>query len=283
MRVAVMGPRGYGSWRIRGGPLAAANDWDVLDVSRPVPRHYDVIWLVKRRLGRPLPGNLRQSCDRLILDPLDYWASPSSVDPVKCWRQLWHQIPFDDLIATSPACQQVMQEGLYRNIKVHLLPHQCDGRIPAAGWYDPEGPIVYSGSEAYIRPIVPALQNACREIGREFRPDFSQHHSWQNLRGASLVLSLRVGRHDCPFTRFCKPQIKLENAAAAGIPVLCDGHPCQTSLHPDAPMIGSRLDPPALRDALRHALRCRPLRSRYRPGEFFEDARQIVEGVPCAT
>lgn len=273
MRIGVMGPRGYGSWRIRGAPLAKANGWDVLDVSRPVPRHYDVIWLVKRRLGRPLPENLRKRCDRLILDPLDFWASPSRVDPERCWRQLHAQIPFDDIVATSPACETVMRQGLAAQpVRVHFLPHQCDARIRNS-WRDENGPVVYSGSAGYIRPIENLIRYACRELGREYRPDYSQHHSWRNLQGASLVLAFRVGRHDCPFTRHCKPQIKIENAAAAGIPVLCEGHPCQTSLHPDV-CVQDNPDTPAA--AIAQAIAADPPADCYRPQQFFEEARQIV-------
>ena len=48
----------------------------------------------------------------------------------------------------------------------------------------------------------------------------------------ALEKALRLAPHDTPLNRWCKPQVKLENAAAAGCPVLASGHPSVTSLRP---------------------------------------------------
>jgi len=55
------------------------------------------------------------------------------------------------------------------------------------------------------------------------------------LRGASLVVAVR-NNHDYELNRWCKPQIKLENAAVAGLPVLASDHPCITTDFPDGPV-----------------------------------------------
>lgn len=279
MKVAVCGPRGYGSWRARGGGLANAHGWEILDCRKPIPRDYDTIWVVKRRLGLPLPANLRDRCGRLIFDPLDFWASPSSADPYSCWLRLWNQFRFDDLIATSPASQEAMQHGLKGSaVQVHLLPHQCDGRIEP-DWYDENGPLVYAGSRCFIGKYQNTLEEAARRLGRAIRFDYSQHHAWRSLKGAALQLCLRFPPHNCRWNRLHRPQIKLENSAAGGIPLLYNGHECEVSLHDGHPSVdlSQHREPQHLAHLFEQALQSRPPETCYRPEDFYRDAAEMVQ------
>jgi len=277
MKNAMCGPRGYPSWRARGEGLAETQGWVVLDCRKPIPGKFDTIWVVKRRVGHSLPENLRASCDRLILDPLDYWASPTSADPYRCWRSFWDELPFDDLIATSPASQIVMREGLPETVSVHLLPHQCDPRIRRE-WYDPDGPIVYAGSRCFVSRVQKVLIEAGRILGREVRLDFRQHHAWRSLEGAALQICLRFPPHNGAWNRLHRPQIKLENSAAAGIPVIYNGHECETSLHPGHVVfdVAASGEVRQLADTFRRAMESPPPQNCYRPETFFEDAGRLV-------
>ncbi len=278
MKIAVCGPQAYASWRARGKGLAAAHTWHVLDCQKTIPQKYDVIWLVKRRIGKPLAENLRASCERLIFDPLDYWPSPASADPITCWKALWDKLRFDDLIATSPASQEAMQQGLQGlPVNVHLLPHQCDARIQP-DWHDPHGPIVYAGSQCFLGTFQPVIAEAVRLLGRELRLDFRQHHAWKSLEGAALQLCLRLPPHDTPWNRFHRPQIKLENSAAGGIPLVYTGQDCEISLHAGHEVMDPKRHATAadLALVLEKALCSEPPLNCYRPETFYEQAAQIA-------
>lgn len=287
MRVGVIGPTTYPSFRIRGAPLAAAHGWETLDVSQPIPGRFDVLWLVKRRPGADLEA-VRRACDRLIVDPLDWWSSPPTADYVTWWNALYNEIIFDEVVVTSPAGHECfcawllgfwlsgMQLGPHHP-RCHLLPHPCDGRI-AGDWHDPHGPIVYAGSRCFLGDPAP-WQAAAAKLGRELRIDYSQHNAWRSLRGAALQLCVRVPPHDCEWNRWNRPQIKLENSAAAGVPLIYNGHPCETSLHPNHPAVHPAQlgDVDWLAGELDQALTSGPPRTCYRPEHFHAEALQIVE------
>lgn len=277
MKIAVCGPKGFPSWRARGSGLAEIHGWDMLDCRKPIPRKYETIWLVKRHLRDPFPDNLRQSCDRLIMDPLDFWPSPASLNPYTCWRTLWEELAFDDLIATSPASRTAMCQGLEGCVPVHLMPHQCDYRIQP-DWYDSNGPLVYAGSRCFVSHYQKALLETGQLLGRTVLLDFSQHHSWRSLKGAALQICLRFPPHNGPWNRLHRPQIKLENSAAGGIPIIYNGHECETSLHPGhiAIELSRDVNPHKLAVAFERALDSPPPSECYNPCTFYRDAALLV-------
>ena len=205
MKIAVIGPKGFASFRIRGQPLAAVHDWACLDVRKQIKGHYDVIWLVKRNNRNY--KHVRSHCDKLVCDPLDFWHWPNRVDPVTCWRTIFDVMPFDAIISTSPACRNAMKEGLAgTGVPVHMLPHQCDHRVKPE-WYNPDGPIVYAGIRAYVKAYEVTLTTACEMIGRKYHGVYSEHHGQLGLDGASLVIALRSNRYKrhSQVTRHCMP------------------------------------------------------------------------------
>lgn len=278
MKIGVAGPLGWASFRIRGEPLAKMLGWKLIDVSKRIREHFDVIWLVKRKGNNYI--HVRNHCDRLVFDPLDFWHSPNGVNPSACWRRVYKDMPFDTIIATSPACWAKMHESMKgTDVPVHMLPHQCDHRV-SEHWYDPAGPVVYAGAGSFAKNYEPILTKACRVIGREYRPNYSQYHGWQGLQGAALVLAIRCGRsHNCRFTRFCKPQIKIENAAAMRCPVLCGGHPAEISLHPECSIVRPEdfTSDKRLCGVITRALSAPPPSTCYRREHFFADAVRVVE------
>lgn len=224
MRVAFVGKRGLGGVVMRGQSVAKKMGVEFLDVSEfPTKRAYDCIVLVKYWLGKA--SAIRKSCDRLIFDPLDCWMStkPRAV-PDRFWKWCMNELSFDDIIATSKACAVTMDKV---GATIHLLPHHCDGRV-TADFYDPLGPVVYSGGLQFVRPEVNNIRDACAHLGKKFVIR-SGRGCQEALEGASLCLHLRLWPEDTMLNKWCKPQVKLENAKAAGLPMLATRHPCVSS------------------------------------------------------
>jgi hypothetical protein len=226
MRVAVVGRTGLGGMVMRGDPVAKALGASVLDVKPFTPKgHYDVILLVKYHGG--FASRVRESCDRLIYDPLDCWGEAERwVDPVQFWKHKFQELRFNDILATSPACQSLMREALSET-NIHLAPHHADPAVNP-DWHDPTGPIVYAGGSNYVMSGIVQIRRACQRIGREFRIDLNRS-ALKSLRGCSLMLNPRLPPFDSPLNRYCKPQVKAENCAAAGMRMLASDDPCVTS------------------------------------------------------
>lgn len=238
MKIAITGRPRLGGVQMRGMAVAEELDIEFIDVRKLKPtRRFDVLVLVKYWVepveirGRKQINQARQCCDRLIYDPLDPWSGWSVYDqliPKRFWSWVCRHLQPDDLIATSPACAKTMKMA---PAQVHMLPHHADPHI-RSDWHDPNGPVIYAGGERFIRNQLPQIESACRRIGKPFVTN-TKNSGWQALRGASLCLHPRLPPHDLPLNRFCKPQIKSENAAAAGLPLLATDDPCVTSLRPD--------------------------------------------------
>lgn len=228
MKIAVVGRRGLGGVVMRGSDVARINGWHFFDLSQlPHRCHFDAVLLVKYHLG--LAAQVRSACDRLIFDPLDCWESddPRST-PQEFWSRMHNDLHFDDILATSPAGAEVLSECL-PDCRVHLLPHHSDPRI-VPDWYSPVGPIVYAGGENYIASQAAEIQQACDRIGRQLILDCNRRPTL-SLKGAALHLHPRFPPTDSMLNRFCKPQVKAANAAAAATPILATAHPCFTSLN----------------------------------------------------
>lgn len=199
---------------------------------------WDVLILVK--YWRGYEGVLRAATSRLIFDPLDMFESTKpTAQPEEFWAWCRKSLPFDDILATSPACAATMQAAGIPPDRIHLAPHHADSRIEnnitlsgCGNWHDPSGPVVYCGGLRYIEWALPALQRACQSLGRALIVN-TDRDAWRGLRGAALSLHLRMPPFDTLLNQTCKPQVKLENAAAAGVPILCSPHPCTLTLRPE--------------------------------------------------
>lgn len=231
---AVAGPAKMNAFRVRG-----MNDlgYEVIDTARGPEAlsnlpFYDTILLVKHHGG--CAARLRASCRRLIYDPLDAWPSRTDAQPAVFWRECYEEIGFDDILAVSPSARLSIVGALpaLGSEHVHLAPQNCD-RSVEDGWYDPDGPIVYAGHRRGVKLSLSVLREAAGLLGRRFVMAGAGRASVPRLRGASLAVALRLPPDDTPLNRVAKPAIKLENAAAAGLPVLASDHPSITSLRPE--------------------------------------------------
>jgi hypothetical protein len=246
--IAVVGSESFGGVRMRGRLLAEHLACKLIapqGVERMARR--DTIIAVK---GGFCPKTVRARCDRLIFDPLDVFAgSNSHSDPASYWRSAYKQLRFDDILATSPACYDVMRGALPASVAVHLVPHASDSTIEP-DWRRPDGPVVYTGLRRFVDSGIDRIRQACRLIGKEL----TIGKDCDALQGAALALALRLPPYDTELNRYCKPQIKLANAAAAGLPAVSTDCPAALSLYPEMPSVPVNFSARQLAEAMQQSL-----------------------------
>jgi hypothetical protein len=226
-----VGPAAFGAVKMRGCSIAAQLGMPFFEPAvKPKSR---VIYLVKSAQG--YERQIRRSCHVLVYEPLDSWMS----DPVladsshgytgptsRYWQSIYERIRFDVLVVSTPSAAADARSALPSGVQVECLPHHADSRVGT--WHDAAGDVVYPGNAQYIADWVDTITSSCASIGRNFR--FG--NDLAVMQGAALVLALRLPPSDTPINQLAKPQIKIENAIAAGIPVLASPHACVTSLFP---------------------------------------------------
>lgn len=267
---AIVGDCRFGGVQMRGRALA--RHWAIPLLS---PRealsmpHTGTIIAVKCGTAA---SSLRQKCDRLIYDPLDDFVdSPPSTEPAEYWRSKYRQLAFDDILATSPACYETMRSALPPGCRIHLVPHPCDSRVNES-WRDPNGPIAYAGMDCFIESGLSRIHEACRRVGK----DFVSGGTCEVLRGASLALALRLPPFNTSLNRHCKPQIKVENAAAAGLPVVTTDCPAARSLRSQVLAVRPDFTAEELAHAMRRALAGPPPAEAFREGHFLAAMDRVL-------
>lgn len=269
----VVGHPNYGGTKMRGALLARHLKTKLVHPSKVGGlQRRDIVYYIKDgACGKAI----RRTAHRLIYDPLDvFYRTRHTREPTDYWQAQHHEIQFDDIIATSPACFELMVSCMPPEVKVHLVPHQCDMRIKS-NWYNPEGPIVYAGITAFIKEKLPEIKEACKRLGRPFI-----HANPQGtLKGASLALALRCAPYNTKVNRYCKPQIKIENAAAAGLPMVTTDDPATLSQRPELAIYAVPTDFTAeqLYEAMQRALKGTSLQDPYTDRDFLEDIDKILK------
>jgi hypothetical protein len=228
LRVAVVGSGAGDAYKMRAAIPAQLAGWELVPVgqaTRIKHQSYDVVIFVKSGINPMQADCLRRMAKYVVYDPLDGW-SQDDPNPTEFFSSMGDMIKPDLWLATSPSCQQEIQKAVPGS-SVAMLPHPCDRRSTEFR-YDPAGPVIYSGDPRYLGSFQSAIEFSCNFTGRQFicRPDPMLHV------GASLALALRLPPTDTQINRLCKPQAKVENAIAGGIPVLASHHECTLSLYP---------------------------------------------------
>lgn len=220
MKAAIVGRRGLGGVQMRAAPLASAFGIPFIDTKDFRGGNYDTILVCKY-----WPKNIRQHCNTLVFDALDCWESTHPEMSIsEFWNWCYIELQFDVIIATSSSCAHKMQEVLGNyDVTVVISPHHADPRIHRT-WGDPRGPIVYAGGERFIASEKANIERAAKRIGRRVVFDHSKT-AWKSLQGASLAISARFPPTDTMLNRWCKPAVKIENAAAAGVCCVASDHP----------------------------------------------------------
>lgn len=226
MRAAIVGRSGLGGVNMRGKDVADRLGIAFLDLRSTnwAAQTWDTLLVVKYWDDRaPL---IRSACERLIHDPLDcFTQTKPNAEPAAYWKWCVKQTGADVLIGTSPACVESM---IPAGLPVWLMPHHADPRI-GRNWHDPRGPVVYAGGVRFLGNQIEGITLACERLGKAFQI-VTDKHCWRALEGAAVTLSVRIGAEATQLNRVCKPQVKLANAAKAGIPAVSTPDPAVTSL-----------------------------------------------------
>ncbi len=269
-RFAVVGARASGAVQMRGETLARHLGCELIpcDQVRGMT-HREAIVAVKMGFEQT---PIRDQGERLIYDPLDAFCDiTTNDDPADFWRARHQELAFDDIIATSPACASVMRGALPERVRVHMVPHHADPRINES-WRSKDGPVVYSGLHRFIASGVDRIREACKLL----RKEFVVKYDCDVLKGASLALALRLPPYDTELNRRCKPQIKIANAVAAGVPVVATDCPAATSLYPEVVTVPVDFSAVQLADAMRRALAIDRRPRRHDVGNYLASMDRIL-------
>lgn len=244
--MVLVGDRQLGTVKMRGEVLASHFQCPLMNSTEfPESTHWDTAIVVKDCLPA-----VRDAADRLVYDPLDvFWDESNGTAPEEFWRRQYDKMHFDDIIATSPACEAVMRVSLPDHVQVHLIPHQSDSRI-CESWFNCDGPVVYAGQAEFLSSGLDRVRSACRMLGK----DLVVGKSCEVLKGASLALALRLPPYNTPLNRVCKPQVKIANAIAGNIPVVTTDCPAALSLYPGISAVPVDFTAAELADAMRRAI-----------------------------
>lgn len=233
---AVVGPSSWGSFCMRGRPLAEKFGFRVIQsrakINLAEDERFDTALVVKSEV----PKLIRERSSRVIAEPLDLWfQSNRELDktPAKFLADFYARNKFDDLIVSTIPMKKAAGRGIPKGVRVHLVPHHADARV-GRDWHDPDGPIVYAGHRDFVAPAVEAIKAAAERLGREVVFDYHPELAFRALKGASLCLAPRLGRAGRKqLNREGKPTVKIANAAQARVPLLTTDDPSITTLFPD--------------------------------------------------
>ncbi len=266
--IVVVGEPQFGSVRMRGEVLASHYQCPLMNSSTFAEgSRFDVAIVVKN--GSP---TIRQAADRLVYDPLDvFWNEPHDIPPMEFWRRKYDELQFDDIIATSPACEALMRESLPERVRVHLVPHPADSRVNES-WFNGDGPIVYAGLQQFLANGLDRIQSACRMLGKELVIG----NSCDVLKGASLVLALRLSPYDTPLNRSCKPQVKIANAVAGNLPVVTTDCPAAVTLFPGIEHVPVDFTADQLAGAMRRAIESKRSWKPYRTDDYITAVNRLL-------
>jgi hypothetical protein len=269
--IVVFGEPHLGSVKLRGKLLSAHFRCPLISsMELPETTRWDTAVIVKDCVPA-----VRHAADRLVYDPLDvFWNDPHDTSPVEFWRRKYDELHFDDIIATTPACEAIMRESLPDRVRVHLIPHQSDSRIHE-GWGNRDGPIVYAGQPAFLATGLDRVRSACRMLGKELVTG----SSCEVLKGASLALALRLPPYDTPLNLMCKPQVKIANAIAGNVPVVTTDSPAAVSLYPGVESVPVDFTARQLADAMRRAIESHRLWKPYRTENYLSAVNRVL-GLP---
>ncbi len=269
--IVLFGERRLGTVKMRGELLSAHFNCPLMDSGVfPETTRCDTAVVVKDCIPA-----VRNAADRLVYDPLDvFWKESHNISPKEFWRRKYDELHFDDIIATSPACETVMRESLPARVQVHLIPHQSDSRIHE-NWVNPDGPIVYAGQPEFLSNGLDRVRSACRLLGK----DLVIGKSCDVLEGASLALALRLRPYDTPLNRICKPQVKIANAIAGNVPVVTTDCPAALTLYPGIPSVPVDFTARQLADAMQRAIEGERPWKPYRADNYISAINRLL-GLP---
>lgn len=276
----IIGPTSWGSFFMRGNPVARATKWDVQNSRGKVMWDgADTCLAVKC----DVPPDVQKRCRRIVYMPMDQWfesREQMEMSPEEWLRDKCIKNGVTDLIVENPA---VAELAIWiPEVTVHAIPHHSDPRIQP-DWYDPNGPIVYSGHRCFVETGKPILQKAAEMIGRKIIWAHGDNQ-WAALEGAALVLAMRYPPYATDMHRMLKPAVKVANAAAAGIPVLATDDQAITTLYPDveALTLEEAMEPGKVADAMNRAIVTPQSNMVYSQDDYLSDMMEVLQCQPSS-
>lgn len=214
MKILITGKGGKsGSWQIRGVQLGAVIGATVKSMaSLEDCLEADVIVGVKK-IPEPLLENIRKSKKPFILDLIDGWPQPSvhSRETAKAWLNSAIANFHPDAVVYGTTAMRDTSDSLIPSI---VLPHHSWQK------YVDHAPVIrekvaivgYEGDARYLGKWTRILHEECARQGWTFIIN-------GDMRQVDIGIALRDG--NCYANRLFKPNTKLSNLHALGIPAIC--------------------------------------------------------------
>jgi len=216
MRVLVTGSGASGSWLVRGVQLGHAIGATVCkDASAAMIRAHDLVVLIKR----PLPPLLRRLHDngaRIVWDVVDAWPQPEG----NCWSReqalewLYRQVTMIRPLAIVAATKRMADDLHSVKDAVLALPHHARPGLRALPVRDQVKRLGYEGSRKQLGRWRLVLEAECARRGWHFVMNP------KSLADLDIVVALREADGYPP--RHWKSNVKLANAQASGVPIVCN-------------------------------------------------------------
>jgi hypothetical protein len=268
--IGIVGCTKWGPMKMRGMALHREFGFRIVKANELTKSTIDWDTLIAIKELSPV---VRQHCQQLILDPNDvFFASAGKWRRAyEYWKDVSRYAKPDILIATSPACKQTMEEAFPRT-KIVMIPHPCDNDL--RGNRNGAGPIVYTGQGCFIHERVEDIKKACKAIGKELVTGLHQ----KLLANASMCLALRLPPYSNDLNGRCKPQVKLENAAKIGLPVLATNDPAITTLRPEVITTHPKFTVSSLTRKLLETMHAEPLANPYTETMYLDAMQELLYG-----
>jgi hypothetical protein len=213
MRLLFTGRGTSGSWQIRGSQLAAALGADAVPNALDV-RAYDLAVVVKRAPPELLQ-RIRAAGIPLVWDVVDAWPQPegSTWNRGRCLEWLRAKVseirPAGIVAATSAMAADCAEFGL----PVLALPHHARPTQERAAHHPTLAVVAYEGSERHLGAWKAWFLEECgrRHITFAVNPP--------HMAEAGAVVAMREATGYAAMN--WKSNVKLANAQAAGLPIIC--------------------------------------------------------------
>lgn len=212
MRLLFTGRGTSGSWQIRGSQLAAALGADAVPNALDV-RAYDLAVVVKRAPA-DLLQRIRAAGVPLIWDVVDAWPQPvgNTWDRAACMSWLRQRVADLRPAGIVAATQAMARDCAEFGVPVLALPHHARPGLERAP-IRPLAVVGYEGGPQHLGDWRPWFESQCSARGLRFAVNP------ERLTDLDIVVAAR--QHTGYAATHWKSNVKLANAQAAGLPMIC--------------------------------------------------------------
>lgn len=212
MNILVSGSGASGSWVIRGEQLGRAIGATVIPKARDVAA-FDLAVLVKRP-SEELVARVHKAGIPLVWDVVDSWPQPQGNDWCEAEALGWLKAKFNEIRPTAivAATRAMADDCAEFGVPVLCLPHHARPglkRVPIR----PMKVVGYEGGEPHLGTWAKWLHGECKRRGWRFVINPT------SITECDVLVALREKTGYAPTN--WKSNVKLANAQAAGIPIIC--------------------------------------------------------------